>query len=51
MVSNKGSQAKAPLTLAQLASYDDIITDTMIDHVSHRLLITLPLVLCAQQTL
>jgi len=34
-VSNKSQQAKKqPLTLAQLASYDDILTDALVDHVS-----------------
>lgn len=28
---------KAKLTLAQLASYDDILTDALVDRVSHSL--------------
>jgi histone-lysine N-methyltransferase SUV420H len=32
------SQKKLRLTLAQLASYDDILTDALIDHVSRALL-------------
>jgi [histone H4]-N-methyl-L-lysine20 N-methyltransferase len=34
MPSNTSSPQKERLTLAQLTSYDDILTDALVDHVS-----------------
>jgi hypothetical protein len=34
---NTPASKKHPLTLAQLAAYDDILTDALVDHVSGEL--------------
>jgi hypothetical protein len=34
---NAPASKKHPLTLAQLAAYDDILTDALVDHVSYEL--------------